>query len=220
VSQSLIAEIRQLLGQVLVPSVTAQAAADDIFEVYVFGLVLEAARREGAVVIEYENVTGGFSGVCTFRTSSGRIWSQARPYTHAIVRFSNKPPLEVHLGIMMQGSSGVLHEADVVVIPRSEGAACRSSNVEPRASAALLTAECKFYTTPLPLGMGRSFIGLSSEFGKKKAFFAMNQPPGTVGVLLKKHVEHWEPSIVPVSVSDVGRFIGNLQTPFKNFKTG
>jgi hypothetical protein len=47
-SQALIAEIQQLFGQVLIPSVTSSAAGDDIFEVYVFGLVLEAARREGA----------------------------------------------------------------------------------------------------------------------------------------------------------------------------
>jgi hypothetical protein len=39
-------------------------------------------------------------------------------------------------------------------------------------------------------------------------------------MLLKKHVDHWEHSIVPASVTDVGRFIGNMQTPFKNFKTG
>jgi hypothetical protein len=60
--------------------------------------------------------------------------------------------------------------------------------------------------------MGRSFIGLSYEFGKKKSFFVMNQPPGTVGTLLKRHVDHWEHSIVPPFVTDVGRFIGNLQT--------
>jgi len=216
-SQALIAEIQQLLGQVMIPSLTSAAAGDDIFEVYVFGLLLEAARREGAN-LQYENVSGGFSGTCTFRTSPGRIWSQTRPYTHAIIVLPNRPPLEAHLGIMLQGVSGVLHEADVAVLPRSEGAACRINNVEPRASSALLTIECKYYATPLPLGMGRSFIGLRADFGRRKVFFAMNQPPGTVGTLLKKHVEHWEHSIVPASVMDVGRFIGNLQTPFKDFK--
>jgi hypothetical protein len=121
---------------------------------------------------------------------------------------------------MVQGSSGALNEADVAVIPWSEGESCRNNDVEPRASSALLTVECKFYTTPLPLGMGRGFIGLCAEFGRKKSYFAMNQPQGTVGLLLKKHAEHWEHSIVPASATDVGRFIGNLQTPFKNFKTG
>ena len=68
----MIPEIQQLLGQVVIPSVTSAAAGDDIFEVYAFGLVLEAARREGAS-IQYENVTGNFAGTCTFRTSPGRI---------------------------------------------------------------------------------------------------------------------------------------------------
>ena len=68
---------------------------------------------------------------------------------------------------MLQGSSGALHEADVAVLPRSEAAACRLNKVEPRASSAVWTIECKFYTTPLPLAMGRSFIGLCAEFGRK-----------------------------------------------------
>ena len=51
-------------------------------------------------------------------------------------------------------------------------------------------------------------------------FFAMNQPQGNVGMLLKKHVHHWEHSIIPASTADVVRLSGNLQTPFKNFKTG
>jgi hypothetical protein len=120
---------------------------------------------------------------------------------------------------MLQGASGVLHEADIAVLPRSEAAACRSNDVEPRASSACLTVECKFYGTPLPLTMGRGFIGLCAEFGRKKTFFAMNQPQGNVGMLFKKHVVHWEHSIIPSAATDIGRFIGNLQTPFKNFKT-
>ena len=64
-------------------------------------------------------------GTCTFRTSPRRIWSKLRPYTHAIIRFPNKLPLEAHLGIMVQGSSGALNKADVAVIPWSEGEWCR-----------------------------------------------------------------------------------------------
>jgi hypothetical protein len=202
-------------------SVTLQmgVAPGDVFEVYVFGLVIEAARREQAIVT-YENVNGPFNGVATFRTSPGRIWSQAEPYTHAVIQFSNRPLLEAHLGIYMQGKSGRMHEADVAVLPRTEAAACRAEQAFPKAAKALCAIECKCHDTPLGINLGRSFIGLSAEFGKERAFFVMNQPEGQIGRLLDEHKHKWEHSIVPASTSSISRFVGSIQTVFKSYKVG
>ena len=167
--QSMLSEIQTLLGQVATTAISSSSAGDDVFEVYAFSLVLEAARREGAD-IQYENVSGAFQGTCTFRTSPGHIWSERRPYTHAVLSLTGKPSLEAHLGVMLQGSSGTPHEADIAVIPRSEGLTCRLNRAEPRASTALLTIECKFYTTPLPLGMGRGFVGLAQSSARRRPF--------------------------------------------------
>jgi len=215
----ILADLPGLFGEVIVPGLQTGAAPGDVFEVYVFGLILEAARREEAVV-GYENVNGPFQGVGTFRTTPGRIWSQTAPYTHAILQFQSKLPLEVHLGVYLEGKSGRLHEADLVVLPRSEGLSCRTGRVHPKASRALCTVECKSYDTPLGIDLGRSFIGLSAEFGKEKAFFVMNQSEGTIGRLLDEHNRNWEHSIVPPSTNDVARLIGSVQTMFKSYKVG
>ncbi len=215
----LLAELRQILGTLVQATNWDAAAPEDRFEGYIFALTLEAAEKEGATV-RYENRNGFFNGVCTFRTSPGHIWSDARPYTHAVLSFPNKPDVEVHVGIYLQGRSGVLHEADVVVLPRSEALTCRQNRAEPRAASAILTIECKFYDTPPGIRLGRSFIGLSAEFGRNKAFFVLNQIPGNLGKLFTTHDRHWEQSIYPSSTSDVGRLIGNLQTPFKAYLHG
>jgi hypothetical protein len=218
VTSQILAELPNLFSGISTPAQTG-AAPGDIFEVYVFGLILEAARREQAAV-SYENVNGPFTGTATFRTTPGRIWSTAASYTHAILQFQNKPTLEVHLGVYVEGKSGRIHESDAVIILRSEGVSCRTGRVHPKAGRALCTVECKFYDTPLGIDLGRSFIGLSAEFGNEKAFFVMNQSEGTVGRLLDEHKRNWEHSIVPPSINHVTRFIGSVQTVFKSYKVG
>jgi hypothetical protein len=216
-TQQILAQLPGLFQAAGVPQLQLGASPGDVFEVYVLGLILEAARREKALV-SYENVDGPFQGVCTFRTSPMAIWTDTKSYTHATLQFPMKALLEVHLGIFLEGSSGVCHEADVVVLPRSEGITCRAAKAHPNASRAILTGECKFYTDPLGLALGRGFLGLSAEFGKKKAFFIMNQIPGVIGRLLNPHSCLWEHTIVPASTNDVNRFIGRAQEIFKSYK--
>lgn len=127
-TSQILAQLPGLFGALNLPALQNGAAPGDVFEVYVLGLILEAARREQAS-ISYENVNGSFQGVATFRTTPGRIWSQAQPYTHALIQFMNKPALEAHIGLYLEGKSGRIHEADVVVLPRSEAFSCRANRV-------------------------------------------------------------------------------------------
>jgi len=73
-----------LLPQIQGQSSWQQAADEDRFEGYVFALALSAAQKEGGTV-RFENNDGQFGSVATFRTASGHIWSQAQPYTHAVI---------------------------------------------------------------------------------------------------------------------------------------
>src|SRR5688572_22886197 len=54
--------------------------------------------------------------------------------------------------------------------------ACRTNRVPPRHNAVWLAFECKFYTTSLPLGLGRSFMGLDADFSEKhhRCYFVAN----------------------------------------------
>src|SRR3954449_124772 len=95
------------------------SAANDIFEGYVFGLIIRAAVAAGGSVA-YEDVFGSPATRLVFRTSPGMLYSTTHPYTYAVVDFPNCDPLEVHVGVRVQGRSGVLHECDVLVLPQAE----------------------------------------------------------------------------------------------------
>src|SRR5262245_60618693 len=64
----------------------------DLYALYIWSLVLDAARAEGATV-EYRDVHGALvSSNFVFRTSPGRIFSKVQPYTHALINFDRRPP--------------------------------------------------------------------------------------------------------------------------------
>lgn len=212
----LVQEIRNALGAAVLPNLTAASAASDLYEAYVFGIVLDAARAEGAQ-ITYEDVSGGVPTSFYFRTSPGQIWSTAHPYCHAVVEFPNKPALEVHVGIRSAGRSGVLHECDVAVMYRDEATACRSHRVPPRHSSLIISVECKFYTTDLPLHLARAFLGLGTDLRADACYFVVNTSSGTVEKLLEHHNRKWEHQIYPGATRDVERLRNSFQKAFKGF---
>lgn len=127
--QQLLAQIRSALTP-LPPSLTNSSQGSDLFEAYILTLILQASRSEGAT-ISYENVFGSAPNQFYFRTSPGHIYSTRHPYTHAVIDFGQRPPLEAHLGIRVSGRSQVLHECDVAVLDRSEAQECRQNRTEP-----------------------------------------------------------------------------------------
>src|SRR6266540_1961782 len=95
---SLVTEINQALRQCISsdPSLTTDSHASDLFEAYVFTLILLAADDLGAS-ISYEDVFGRRPSRFVFRTSPGYIYSTERSYCHALIDFPGKPPLEAHV---------------------------------------------------------------------------------------------------------------------------
>src|SRR5262245_15162100 len=125
---NLLAEIRQALGQAVVPSLKSSSAVSDLYEAYIFGLLLQAARTEGATIV-LDCIQGGTPNPFVFRTSPGFLDSSRRNYGYARISFPRCPDLEAHVSVRVAGHSNVLHECDVSVIHRAEADLCRRSPV-------------------------------------------------------------------------------------------
>ena len=134
---------------------------DDIYEAYVWTRVLEAARRLGWAV-SYSTPAGHAPTTLLLRRGPGVIYSSA-PFTFAVLSKRGRPTLEVHLGVMVTGRSGVAHECDVLVLTEAAAQAARNAGTHPTYREVVLQAECKFYTGDLPLGLARGMRGLSAD---------------------------------------------------------
>lgn len=218
IDDSFLDNIKSKLGKSITLNLTTSSDLWDLFEAYVFCIVLDAAKKEGAV-ISYEDVSGKKPSNFFFRTSPGLISSNRHPYTYAIIEFPGKPPLEAHLGVRVTGKSKVLHECDVLVLFRGEANICRRATVSPNSTKAVLAIECKYYTTNLDLNLARSFMGLVTDFSTNvKYFFVSNTSSEQVEKLLAHHKKLWERNITPASTTEVERLRNLFQDVFKNFK--
>jgi hypothetical protein len=216
--QVLLNQVQAALGPAISPNLTVASAANDVFEAYVFSLVLEAARTETAT-ISFEDVNGKTPDVFTFRTSPGFIFSTAQDYTHAVIAFSGRPPVEAHVGVYVEGASGVLHECDVVVVDRAEAQACRVSQASPRSARVLIATECKFYAATPSLGLGRGFLGLISDITAKDCFFVMNRKAPSIERLLARRRRHTcRESIIPANTDDVDLLMNSFRSAFREYR--
>ena len=217
----LLNDIQVALGASIVPSLNAGSREDDIYEAYLFTLVLRAARSEGGT-IAFRCINGGTPNPFVFRTSPGYIASSTQNYGYAEIGFPGCFPLEAHVGIRVSGKSNVLHECDVAVLLKSEADLCRAGpdRVAPRSAKVILAIEAKYYSASVPLGLGREFLGLTRDLSTRNAFFVVNRDAGSLKKLLTHKREMWEHNITPAQSSMLDRFAGVLRTAFKDFKAG
>jgi hypothetical protein len=214
---ALLTQIRQLLPPIVSQTSWDQAADEDRFEGYIFALVLQAARKEGPIV-RFENRNGPFTGIATFRTAPGHLWSDIHPYTHAVTEFANKPLLEAHVGVYVSGRSRLYHEADVAVLSRAVARTCRADRTDPPHSEAVLLLECKYYAAGPGVGLGREFLGLSAECGKDQCVFVTNQRAPRSQKLFEEHDREWGHQILPGQNNDVDRLVGFAQRAFTRYR--
>ena len=216
---SLIAEIRTALGNAVSPSLNAQSDVSDIYEGYIFSILLQAARIEGAQV-DLLSIQGSTPTQFVFRTSPGYLNSQRHDYGYAEIKFQRSPPLEVHISVRVAGHSNVLHECDVSVIDQAEAQICRSAQqgLAPRSARVRIAVEAKYYTTALALQLGRGFLGLVRDLSSDNSFFVFNREADSIERLLAHKKQHWEHNIVPANVVPVKRLTNAFQIAFKNYK--
>ena len=217
--QGLLDEIRQALGQAVSPSLTTQSGVSDIYEAYVFVVLLQAARAEGAQV-GFCSIQGGAANQFVFRTSPGYLNSRRQNYGYAEIRFPRCPTLETHLGVRVAGQSNVLHECDVSVLDQAEAELCRRPvrTVAPRSARVRVAVEAKYYTTALSLQLGRAFLGLTRDLSADNVFLVFNREAESVERLLANKKQQWEHRVVPESDVAVNRLRSAFQIAFRNYK--
>src|SRR5436190_1063046 len=75
---------------------------------------------------------------------------------------------------------GVLHECDVLVLPRAEADLSRNARIAPRGNQCLLAVECKYYVADLGLELARNFEGLHADLRAKHQLFVANTDSASV----------------------------------------
>ncbi len=223
IEDDLLAEIRSVLGtSTPISPITSSSAASDLFEVYIMSIVLEAALAEGASV-SYETVNGNLPSDFIFRKSPGYVSTNTQDYVHALIQFDDKPALEAHVGIYVQGKSKVRHEADVAIILRTEAESCRRvKKVLPKYDKIILAIECKFYAENVPLGQARSFLGLNKDIGytKGRRYFVVNTPSvSSIQLVEEHHSTYWGNNVFPSSTNSVDKLKFSFQKLFDSFLT-
>lgn len=186
---ALLASLQSKLPSALPTTMTVTGpkptAGNDLYEAYIFGLVIEAARAL-RYAVTFHNASGTATNL-HLRRSPGRIVNSGAPgpmFTHAELSIGTRPPLELHTGVVIVGRSKVPHEADVLLLPKADADRCRSANVDPPSGAARLVIEAKYYTNPVNLGAARGFLGLSKDLSAKKVAFACTVADATSTALL------------------------------------
>jgi hypothetical protein len=212
-------EIATALAGLPSANLSTASAGYDLYEAYVWALVLLAAKNEGAV-ITFKARDGTVPTSFWFRTSPSHIASLAHNYCHAEIKFPGKPPLEAHIGIFVAGKSQVAHECDVAVLYKSEADTCRDRNVQPRSGKIVMAVECKFYMgSTIGINLGRSFLGLLHDVYKGDRFFIGSSDSPNVRKLFAKHKKSYELGLTPLDLRLENRLIGAFETTFKNFRS-
>ncbi|MET9803379.1 hypothetical protein [Streptomyces sp. NPDC006368] len=210
----LIGEIKSFLAAGAL-SYDAASKPSDVYEGFVFSLIVATASRHGATVT-YEDVHGAKVNNLVFRTGPGHLYGDSQPFTHAVIEFDGAPALEVHLGVFVTGSSGVLHECDVLVLPAEEAALSREQDVAPRGSQSILIVECKYYVSNLGIGLARNFEGLRADIRTQSELFVSNIGSPSIVRYLDARKRGFERDVVPNS-PQAGYLQGEIRKTFKSY---
>lgn len=170
-ADELIDAVEDVLGA-LSPMYSSSAAESDLYEASLLTVAASACASAGGN--NTLDGAGTTAGQLRFRKSPGQIWVD--DYTRVTSTFHDGRALEIHLGVRLTGKSGVLHEADVVVLDSMEALRCRAAAVPPRHSKAIAIIEAKHYEASPGLGIGRSFLGLGLELEHAKTHLAFPEP--------------------------------------------
>jgi hypothetical protein len=210
----LVNEIKNLVAAERV-SYDSASKPSDVYEGFIFSLIVATASRHGATVT-YEDVYGAKASNLVFRTGPGHLYSDSQPFTHALIEFDGAPALEVHLGVYVTGSSGVLHECDVLVLPAEEAALSRAQGIAPRGSQSVLIVECKYYVSNLGISLARNFEGLRADIRTQNEIFVANTRSSSIVRYLDARKRGFEPDVVPNS-PQAGYLQAEIRKTFKSY---
>lgn len=149
------------------------ADASDLYEAALFVTAVQAAEQAGGRCLLTADDKNPATEL-TFRRHSSRLWTGN--FTYSLVSFPDRSKqLEIHLGVYVVGTSGAVHESDVAILERREARRSRGGGLHPRQSGLIASIEAKNYVASPGIGVGRGFLGLSTEFGPSKCSLAFRQ---------------------------------------------
>lgn len=140
-------------------------------------------------------------------------------FTHAALSIRARPTLELHTGVVVVGKSKVVHEADVLLLPKADADRCRATNVDPPSSTGVLAIEAKYYTNPVNLATGRQFLGLSKDLSVKKlAFVCTVADPSVIALLAGTTTVEHDVGVLPYRNGEVSlrSFIQRLLRDYRD----
>jgi hypothetical protein len=154
---------------------TSEADADRIYEAYIFALVIAAATEAGATV-HYRQGSGKEVTDLDFRGSPGLLHSSDTRWTFAVLDFARAPLLEVHIRVKVTGGrANTESECDILILDQHTAGTSRVKRQSPQATKCLAIIECKFYSTTLPVALGREFAYLCRDRRSVTGYFVANQ---------------------------------------------
>jgi hypothetical protein len=183
-------------------TLSAASNGADVYEAYLMAIVIRAAE-DLHMGIAIEDTSGTAKTTLQLRTSPSSITSGS--FTHVTLSHPSTGDelLEVHTGIYVQGTSGVRHECDVVILKRDAGVHCRQHPPsDPRSSAVVWAMEAKFYVTNVGLAKAREYFGLNLEMSGKtsrRTALVVTRSTSSVQQLFSHHtpVGHFYSDVYP-----------------------
>lgn len=165
---------------------------DAAYAGYIFCLLLAAIERVAdANTLQLRSAYSPQQNTASLafivRGSPGPLNSTEQDFGFAWFQYKGEG-YEVHLGVQYRGSSGVLHEFDVSILPSETANDCRTSNKAPGPGKACAIFECKCYSKKLGIELGREFVGLKTDFTSvPMARLITNVEADSVAQFLKKN---------------------------------
>jgi hypothetical protein len=142
---------------------TQGSAVDNLYEVWIWSLVVRAANGLPNVSVVMKDLNA--HNELVFRASPGEV--KTKGFSYAVIENNGVPSLEAHISAYLEGHSSVSHEADVLVIEDRVGQDCRAlRSPRPGPTEIVAVIEAKHVgttTATLALGYGRGLLGLGRE---------------------------------------------------------
>lgn len=187
----------------------------DLYEAYTFARVLVSARADGYAV-SFVQLSQN-STVFVFRKGPGVIWSPVFSYARIVHR--NQTRLQVHVGVRIEGQSGVAHEADVSVLKEEEAQSAIRERFHPRPRSCVMTMECKYYLSRLSLGILREYLGLTTDLRSTAShhWLVSNVSHPELPTLMKHHRRDWTDGVYPASQGE-RHFGQEVETALRKYR--
>jgi hypothetical protein len=223
---TLLSDIAGLLPLALDPAYATRAATNDLYEVVSFCLVVQAAEDADGNVTFKDGDDRVVTSLC-FRTQPQYI--SKGPYTHALIEFDGKLPLEAHIGIYVSPKSLEPMECDVSIVHKSEADFFRNHSNRPIKNRGkrkgpdglkvLIAVECKYWENDLNSLVSYACIGRFKSLAAKHRHIVVANRSKSAGRKILEGLGSyvWQPEILPAKISAIRRFRGLLTQEFMDY---